>query len=160
MPKNDKVHEKKVAAAMNALMRFTGMKVHEAIDYECFSKKEINNVSVRCIMSHQLFRAMESPLKNISLNTEALLDVSSLSMDADIAQTNKMTSIPIADISPPPRRIKQTMTVCALEKKHIKDMKQKNHKSYAHKEAVHLYVQEKAIPDGLSLWQVQEIIIK
>ena len=65
MPKNDKVHEKKVAAAMNALMRFTGMKAHEAIDYECFSKKEINNVSVRCIVSHQLFRAMESPLKNI-----------------------------------------------------------------------------------------------
>ncbi len=33
MPKNDKAREKKVAAAVNALMRFTGMKVHEAMDY-------------------------------------------------------------------------------------------------------------------------------
>ena len=68
---------------------------------------------------------------------------------------NTTISIPIADIIPPPRGIKQRMTVYALE-----DMKQKNHKSDAHKEAVHLYVQEKAKLDRLSLRQVQEKIMK
>ncbi len=42
MPKNDKVHEKKVEAAVNALMWFTGMKVRKAMDYMQFLKKEIN----------------------------------------------------------------------------------------------------------------------
>ena len=47
MPKNDKAHKKKVAAAVNALMRFPGMKVHEAMDYAQFSKKVMNDVNVR-----------------------------------------------------------------------------------------------------------------
>ena len=71
MSKNEKVCEKKVAADVNALIRFTGMKVHEAMGYALFSKKAINdvNVNVHRAMSRQLFRAMEAtvPLKNISL---------------------------------------------------------------------------------------------
>ncbi len=74
-----------------------------------------------------------------------------MSMDAYIAGMNVTMSILIADIIPPRRRIKQRMIMCALEKKCIKDMKQKNDKSYALKEAVHLYVQEKAKPDRSSL---------
>jgi hypothetical protein len=34
MPKNDKARKKKVAAAVNALVRLTEMKVHGAMDYE------------------------------------------------------------------------------------------------------------------------------
>jgi hypothetical protein len=60
MPKNDKACEKKVAAAVSALMWFTGMKVHEAMDYARFSKKEINDVNVRRVVSRRLFRAMEA----------------------------------------------------------------------------------------------------
>ena len=161
MPKNDKVWEKKVTMAMNALMCFTGMKVHEAMDYAQFLKKEINDVNLHCIVSRRLFRAREAtaPPKNIILRTDTLLEVLSLSMDADIAGMNVMTCIPIADIIPPPRHNKQRMTMCTLENKRIEDMKQKNHKSDAHKEARHLYMQEKAKLDGLSLWQVQEKII-
>jgi hypothetical protein len=48
MLENDKVREKKVAAAVNALMWFTGMKVHEAMDYARFSKKDINDVNICC----------------------------------------------------------------------------------------------------------------
>ncbi len=101
MPKNDKAHEKKVAAAVNALMRFTGMKVHKAMDYTRFSKKEINDVNVRRVVSHPLFRAMEAatPPKNVIGNAKTSLDVLSLSMDAGVAATNATTSVPIADNS-------------------------------------------------------------
>jgi hypothetical protein len=82
-------------------------------------------------------------------------------MDAGVAATNATASVPIADIViHPPKRIKQRMTVCALEKRRVEDMKQKKHKFDALKEAVHLDVQEKAKSDGLSLRQVQEKIMK
>ena len=126
MPKNDKVCKKKVAAAVNALMRFTGMKVHKAIDYAQFLKKEINNVNVRCVMSRRLFRVMEAATlpKNVIVSAETSLDVSSLSMDAGVAATSATTSIPITDIViHPPKRIKQRMTVYTLEKKHVKNIK-------------------------------------
>jgi hypothetical protein len=51
MPNNDKAREKKVTVAVNALVPFTGMKVHEAIFYTQFSKKEINDVNVRHVTS-------------------------------------------------------------------------------------------------------------
>ncbi len=60
MQKIDKAREKKVAPAMNDIMRFTRMKIHEAMDYARFSKKEINDVNVCCVMSRRLFRAMEA----------------------------------------------------------------------------------------------------
>jgi hypothetical protein len=82
-------------------------------------------------------------------------------MDAGVAATSAATSVPITDIViHPPKRIKQRMTVCALEKKRVEDMKQTKHKSHALKEAVRLDVQEKAKSDGLSLRQVQEKIRK
>jgi hypothetical protein len=81
-------------------------------------------------------------------------------MEVGVAATNTTTSVPIADIIPPLMRGMQRMTTCALEKKRIEDRKQKKHRSDALKEAVHLYVQEKAKPDGLSLRQVQAKIKK
>ncbi len=47
MPKNDKAREKKVNVAVKALMRFPGMRVHEAMHFAQFSKKEIDNVTKR-----------------------------------------------------------------------------------------------------------------
>ncbi len=157
MPNNDEACEKKVNVAMKALMQFTGMRVREAMNYARFSKNEINNVNIRHVVSRRLFRAKETagPPKNIFHDSEASFDVSSLSEEAEVAGTNATTSIPIAHIIPPPKRIKQRMTACTLEKKRIKDRKQKKHQSDALKEAVRLYVQEKAKPDGLSLRQVQ-----
>ena len=77
LSKNDKAREKKVAAAVNALMWFTGMKVREVMDYVRFSKKEINDVNVRRIVSHWLIRAMEAatPPKNVIVSAETSLDV-------------------------------------------------------------------------------------
>jgi hypothetical protein len=99
MPKNDEAHEKKLAAAVNALMRFPGMKVHEAMDYGRFSKNVINDVNVRCVLSRRHFRAMEAatPPKNVFVNADTSSDVSSLSMDAGVAETNATTSVPIND---------------------------------------------------------------
>ena len=162
MPKNDKAREKKDNVAVKALMRFTGMRFCKAMNYAQFSKNEINDVNVCCVMSRRLFSAKEAagPPKNICHDAEASFDVSSMSEEADIAATNATTSIPIAHIIPPPKRIKQRMTACTLEKKCVTDRKQKKHRSDALKEAVHLYVQEKAKPDGLSLRQVQAKIKK
>ncbi len=86
--------------------------------------------------------------------------MSSLSEEADVAAANATTSIVLVidEIIPPPKRIKQRMTACAMEKKRVEDRKQKKHRSDALKDAVRLYAQEKAKPDGLSLWQVQEKI--
>ncbi len=117
-------------------------------------------------MSRHVASAFQShggryPPKNVIVSAETSLDVSSLSMDAGVAATSATTSIPITDIViHPPKHIKQRMTVCALEKKCIEDMKQTKHKSHALKEAVCLYVQEKAKSDKLSLRQVQEKIRK
>jgi hypothetical protein len=49
-----------------------------------------------------------------------------------------------------------------LEKKHVDDLKMKKHKAAVHKEAVHLYLQERAKPEGgvMSLRQVQDQIKK
>jgi len=129
MPKNDKACEKKVNMAVKALVRFTGMRVHEAMNYARFSKNEINDVIVRHIVSHWLFRAKEAagPPKNVCHDAKASFDVSSLSEEADVAAMNAMTSIPIAHIIPPTKRIKQRITACTLEKKRIEDRKQKKH---------------------------------
>jgi hypothetical protein len=72
MRKNDTACEKKVQAAMNALMQFTGMKVRKAMDYMQFLKKETNNANVLCIVARQLFRAMEvtTPPKKVSVNAK------------------------------------------------------------------------------------------
>ena len=76
MPKNDKARKKKVAAAVNALMRFTGMKVHEAMDYARLSKKEINDVNV--VSCHvglsEPWRPLPPP-KNVIVSAETSLDV-------------------------------------------------------------------------------------
>jgi hypothetical protein len=166
MPKNDKAREKKVNVAVKALMRFPGMRVREAMHFARFSKKEIDNVNVRRIVSRRQFRAAEAagPPKNVCHDAEASLDVSSLSEEADVvAAANATTSIVliIDEIGiPPPKRIKQRMTACAMEKKRVEDRKQKKHRSDALKDAVRLYAQEKAKPDGLSLRQVQEKIKK
>ena len=164
MPKNDKAREKKVNVAVKALMRFPGMRVREAMHFARFSKKEIHNVNVRRIVSRRQFRATEAagPPKNVCHDAEASLDVSSLSEEADVAAANATTSIVliINEIIPPPKRIKQRMTACAMEKKRVEDRKQKKHRSDALKDAVRLYAQEKAKPDGLSLRQVQEKIKK
>jgi len=127
------------------------------MNYTRFSKNEINDVNVRRVVSRRLFRAKEAagPPKNVSHDAEASFDVSSMSEEADVAAKNVTTSIPIARIIPPLKRIKQRMTACALEKKRVEDRKQKKHRSDALKEVVRLYVQEKAKTDGLSLWQVQ-----
>ena len=129
MPKNDKGREKKVKVAVKALMWFTGMRVCEAMNYARFSKNEINDVNVRRVVSRRLFRAKEAagPPKNICHDAEASFDVSSMSEEADVAATNATTSIPIENIITPPKRIKQRMTACALEKKRVKDRKQKKH---------------------------------
>ena len=94
-----------------------------------FSKKEIDNVNVRRIVSRRQFRAAEAvgPPKNVCHDAEASLDVSSLSEEADVAAANATTSID--EIIPPPKRIKQRMTACAMEKKRVKDRKQKKHRS-------------------------------
>jgi len=42
----------------------------------------------------------------------------------------------------------------------VEDMKEKKHRSDMHKEAICLYVQEKAKPNGLTLRQVQEKILR
>ena len=152
MPKNDKAREKKVNVAVKALMRFPGMRVREAMHFARFSKKEIDNVNVRRIVSRRQFRAAEAagPPKNVRHDAEASLDVSSLSEEADVAAANATTSIVliIDEIIPPPKRIKQRMTACAMEKKRVEDRKQKKHRSDAIKDAVRLYAQEKAKPDG------------
>ena len=72
-----RAREEKVAAAVNALMWFTGMKVREVMDYVQFSKKEINDVNVRRVVSHRLIRAMEAatPPKNVIVSAETSLDV-------------------------------------------------------------------------------------
>ncbi len=104
-------------------------------------------MNLRLTVSRRLFRAMEAvtPPKNIIVSAKTSLDVSSLSMDAGVLATRATTSVPINDIViHPPKRIKQRMTVCALEKKRVEDMKLAKHKSHALKEAVRLYVQEKA----------------
>ncbi len=49
---------------------------------------------------------------------------------------------------PLPKRKKQRTTASALEKKHVDDLKIKKHKAAAHKEAVRLYLQERAKPEG------------
>ena len=160
MPKNDKAREKKVNVAVKALMRFPGMRVREAMHFARFSKKEIDDVNVRRIVSRRQFRATEAagPPKNVHQHdAEASLDVSSLSEEADIAAANATI---VDEIIPPPKRIKQRMTACAMEKKRVEDRKQKKHRSDALKDAVRLYAQEKAKPDGLSLRQVQEKIMK
>jgi hypothetical protein len=157
MPKNKKARGKKVNVAVKAIMQITRMRVREAMNYALFSKNEINDVNVRRVVSRWLFRAKEAagPPKNVCHDAEASFIVSSLSEEADVVATNAMTSIPIEHIIPPPKRIKQRMTACALEKKRVEDRKQKKHRSDTLKEAVSLYVQEKAKPDGLSLRQVQ-----
>ena len=139
--------------AVKALMRFPGMRVREAMHFARFSKKEIDNVNVRRIVSRRQFRATEAagPPKNVRHDAEASLDVSSLSEEADVAAANVTTRIvPINDeiIPPRPKRIKQRMTACAMEKKRVEDRKQKKHRSDALNDAVRLYVQEKAKPDG------------
>ncbi len=54
------------------------------------------------------------PPKNVIVNAETSLDVSSLSMDDGVAATNATTSVPITDIViHPPKPIKQRMTACA-----------------------------------------------
>ena len=124
MPKNDKAREKKVNVAVKALMRFPGLRVREAMHFARFSKKEIDNVNVRRIVSRRQFRAAEAagPPKNVLHDAEASLDVSSLSEEADVAAANATTSIPIiAEIIPPPKCIKQRMTACAMEKKRVED---------------------------------------
>jgi hypothetical protein len=148
--------------AVKALMRFTGMRVCKAMNYAQFSKNEINDVNVRCVVSRRLFRAKEAagPPKNVCHDAEASFDVSSLSMEVGVAATNTTTSVPIADIIPSLMHGMQRLTTCALEKKRIEDRKQKKHRSDALKEAMHLYVQEKAKPDGLSLRQVQATMKK
>ena len=95
MPKNDKAREKKVNVAVKALMRFPGMRVREAMHFARFSKKEIDNVNVRRIVSRRQFRAAEAagPPKNVLHDAEASLDVSSLSEEADVAAANATTSI-------------------------------------------------------------------
>ena len=72
MPKNDKARKKNVEAAVNALMRFTGikMKVREVMDFVQFSKKEINYVNVCHIVARRLFRANRS--QNINLLVVAI----------------------------------------------------------------------------------------
>jgi hypothetical protein len=57
---------------------------------------------------------------------------------------------------------KQRTTASALEKEHVDDLKMKKHKAALHKEAVHLYLQERAKPEGgvMSLRQVQDQIKK
>jgi hypothetical protein len=160
MPKTDKAREKKVNVAVKALMRFPTMRVREAMHFARFSKKEIDDVNVRRIVSRRQFRATEAagPPKNVHQHdAEASLDVSSLSEEADIAAANATI---VDEIIPPPKRIKQRMTACAMEKKRVEDRKQKKHRSDALKDAVRLYAQEKAKPDGLSLRQVQEKIMK
>ena len=153
MPKNDKAREKKVNVAVKALMRFPGMRVREAMHFARFSKKEIDDVNVRRIVSRRQFRAAEAagPPKNVCHDSEASLDVSSLSEEADVAAANATTSID--EIIPPPKRIKLRMTARAMEKKRVEDRKQNKHRSDALKDAVRLYAQEKAKPDGLSLRQ-------
>ena len=130
MPKNDKAREKKVNVAVKALMRFPGMRVREAMHFAQFLKKEIDNVR---IVSRRQFRAAEAagPPKNVCHDADASLDVSSLSEEADVAAANATTSIVliIDEIIPPPKRIKQRMTACAMEKKRVKDRKQKKHRS-------------------------------
>ena len=150
MPKNDKAREKKVNVAVKALMRFPGMRVREAMHFAQFSKKEIDNVNVRRIVSRRQFRAAEAagPPKNVRHDAEASLDVSSLSEEADVAAANALVLINNEISIPPPKRIKQRMTACAMEKKRVEDRKQKKHRSDAIKDAVRLYAQEKAKPDG------------
>ena len=164
MPKNDKARKKNVEAAANALMQFTGikMKVREVMDFLQFSKKEINDVNVCHIVARQLFRAMQAvaPTLTVHIEAETSIYLSLLSSDNGSARAATTAAIPVAAVIPPPKRKIQRMTTCVLVKKRVEDMKQKKHRSDAHKEALCLYVQEKIEPNGLSLRQVQEKIMK
>ncbi len=116
-----KACEKKVDTAVKALMHFPGMRVREAMHFARFSKREIDDVNVHRIVSHWHFRAAEAvgPPKVVRHDAKASFDVSSLSEEADVAAANVTTRIvPINDeiIPPRPKRIKQRMTACAMEK--------------------------------------------
>ncbi len=65
-----------------------------------------------------------------------------------------------ADGVPPLKWKKQRTTALALQKKQVEDLKQKKHKSDAHKEAVRLYLKAREKPRGISLRQVQDQIAK
>jgi len=134
MPKNAKACEKKVEAAVNAIMRFTGMKVREAMGFVLFLKKEIDDVNVQCVVECWLFRAMQAatPTPTVHKEDETLIDLPSLSSDNGSVRVATTMAIPVATIIPPQKCKMQRMTACALEKKCIKDMKQKKHRSNEH----------------------------
>jgi hypothetical protein len=74
---------------------------------------------------------------------------------ACLLMTDDVITIPL------PKQKKQQTTASTLEKKRVDDLKMKKHKTVAHKEAVCLYMQERAKPKGgMSLRQVQDQIKK
>jgi hypothetical protein len=89
-----------------------------------------------------------------------LLDLSPLTADTVAASTTTAACSLTADNAitvPLPKREKQPTTASTLEMKRVDDLKMKKHKAAVHKEAMHLYLQERAKPEGgMSLRQVQD----
>ncbi len=79
------------------------------------------------------------------------LDLSTLTAETDVASTTTAACSLTTDNAitvPLPKQKKQRTTASALEKKRVDDLKMKKHKAAAHKEAVRLYLQERAKPEG------------
>ncbi len=166
MMKNQSARANKGNHAVRFLLRNRNASVREAMLVAEFQKKQINDLSMRKAISRSFVKALRAlvPPTTIVQHEGTSLDLSPLTADTVVASTTTAACSSTTDDAitvPLPKRKKQRTTASALEKKRVDDLKMKKHKAAAHKEAVRLYLQERAIPEGgMSLRQVQDQIKK
>jgi hypothetical protein len=131
--------------------------VPEAMILAKFSQKDVADNSLRRLIARRLPGGTKGSIEWDSSRTPSTL--SQLTNGDDPTSAGVSMSIDCRIL--PPKRKQQRMTASGVQQKRVDDLKQKKHKSEAHKEAVRLYDQERGKPDGgMSLRQVVEQVEK
>ena len=153
MPKNSAAQEKKVKAAVRLLQTTTGVKVPQIMILAGFSKKDAADEIMRNVIRRR-YKQAQSNINNVVISDEPSLS----DLTNDDVQSPSSASSGITKPLPKCKQIR--LTARAKQQQRIDDIKIKEHKAEAHKAAMRLYHAEKQKPNGLSLRQVQAVIME
>jgi hypothetical protein len=164
MSTNSAAHQKKVDAAVRILETNTGLRVPQAMILAGFLKSDAANKIVR----QAVWRRKQQLESNACCGRPSLINkvviisdepsLSDLTSKNNGSPTSTSTMTFSGLTNPKPKQKQTRSTASAVQQRHIDNLKTKRHKSDAHKAAMRLYGSKRQKPDGMSIWQVIDVI--
>jgi len=136
MSKNSAAREAKIEHCVQTLLRAPMLTVPEGMILARFSQKDVADASLRRLITRRLPGGTKGSIEWDSSRTHSTL--SPLTAEDSPAAASAGVSMSVDDRIQHPKRKQQRMTASAVQQKRVDDLKQKKHKSDAHKEAVRL----------------------